>query len=282
MLNVLQAQLYRLKKSKLFWSLFIVCAVLPIIGMILLTGLMSVLAAAFEGDSTAIIEAFKLEGGELTMSAIGGMANLGSDAILFSIICSSIFLSGEFSGGAIRNMVLANKSRTQIFLSFLSVSLIIGFSYFGVEYVSTIASYGIVMGFGGVPVAKAVSVCFASLFLGLIAIALMQSCVCLFLFSTRKTGPTVAFPILLLIFAPSLISTIVNIVVSLKTTFGQSVSEALLSWIPLYNMEYYSQKLLDTSGFDGGLVGKIALYNIPIAALLATFSWLAISKADLK
>ena len=277
MLNVLQTQLYRLKKSKLFWGLFITCAVLPIVGMILLTGLMSIILAAFEGDTSQLMAALKLEGGDLTLSAIGGMANFGSDAILFSIICSSIFLSGEFSGGSIRNMVLANKSRTQIFLSFLSVSLIIGFSYFGVEYLTTIASYGIVIGFGGVTVSKALSTCFASLFLGLIGIALVQSCVCLFLFTTRKTGPTVAFPILLMIFAPSIVATIVEVVVSLRAVVGQSVSEIALSWIPLYNMSMF-----DASRLDGGLIGKIALYNIPIAAILATFSWLAISKADLK
>ena len=277
MLNVLQTQLYRLKKSKLFWGLFITCAVLPIVGMILLTGFMSLILAALEGDTSELIAALKLGGGALTLSAIGGMANFGSSSILFSIICSSIFLSGEFTGGAIRNMVLANKSRTQIFLSFFSLSLIIGFSFFGVEYLTTIASYGIVIGFGGVTASNALSTCFASLFLGLIGIALVQSCVCLFLFTTRKTGPTVAFPILLMIFAPGIVDTIVNIDISMKAFVGQTVSEVALSWIPLYNMSMFN-----TMHLDGGLIGKIALYNIPLAAILATFSWLAISKADLK
>ena len=281
MLNVLQTQLYRLKQSKLFWALFIVVAVLPIVGMLITLLILFGLASA-EGGVSTITEMLKLEGGNYTVYTIGEMANINSDAVLFSIICSSIFLSGEFSGGSIRNMVLANKSRTQIFLSFLSVSLIIGFAYFGVEYLTTLASYGIVMGFGGVSVSKSLSICFASLFLGLIGIALAQSCVCMFLFTTRKTGPTVAFPILLIIFAPSVVATFVNIVAAVTSSLGQGVSEIVQSWIPLYNMVLYDNKLSDTLSFDGALVGKIALYNIPLAAILATFSWLAISKADLK
>ena len=276
MFNVLGAQLYRLKKSKLFWALFIVTAVLPILGMILMTGLMSILSDLFAEDGS-ILALIQMEGGELTLSSLGNMVSLSSDAALFSILCSSIFLSGEFSGGAIRNMVLANKSRTQIFLSFFSISLIIGFSYFGVSYLSTLACYGIIIGFEGVTAAQAVSGCFVSLFLGLLTIILAQSCVCLLLFGTRRTGATVAIPLLLLLFAPSIITTIVDIVVSLKAVVGQTVSSASLGWIPLYNMGMFN-----ASHLDGGLIGKIILYNVPLAALLATLSWLSIKKCDLK
>ena len=277
MLNVLQTQLYRLKKSKLFWALFIVCGVLPLIGMLFTTALLSVLSDVFSGDSFVIFDSLRAEGGRMTLSALGGLTSLGSNPALFSLICSSIFLSGEFSGGAIRNMVLANKSRTQIFLSFLSVSLIIGFSYLGVAYLSTLTFYGIAMGFGGVTAQAALSGCFSTLFLGLISIALVQSCVCLFLFVTRKTGPTVAFPLLIMILAPSLISTVVDIITGVKILVGQGVSQTALSWIPLYNMDLFS-----ASSVDGAIIGKIVLYNVPLAALLSTLAWLAIDKADLK
>ena len=277
MFNVLQAQLYRLKKSKLFWSLLIVCAALPLLGSLFITSVIQILANAFEGQTAEIFITLQGEGGELTLSAMGGLMNLGSDAALFSLICSSIFLSGEFSGGAIRNMVLANKSRTQIFLSFLSISLIIGFSYLGVSYLSTLLWYGVMIGFGGVTVNQAISGCFTALFLGLITIALVQSCVCLFLFVTRKTGPTVAFPLLIIILAPSILTTIVEVVTGVKMALGQNVSITALDWVPLFNMNSF-----DAANVDGALVGKIVLYNIPIAALLAFFSWFTISKADLK
>ena len=277
MLNVLNTQLYRLKKSKLFWALLIVCAVLPLISAIFTTAVIEIVSNAFGEEDVGLLEAFRGEGGEVTLSMLSGLVSLGSNPALFSLICSSIFLSGEFSGGAIRNMILANKSRTQIFLSFLSVALIIGFSYLGVSYVSTLLCFGVAMGFDGITVNAAVNGCMSTFFLGLLTIALVQACVCLFLFCTRKTGPTVAFPILIIILAPSIITTIVEIVVGVRALIGQSVSEISLSWIPLSNMD-----LFNASNVDGALVGKIVLYNLPLAALFATFGWLAISKADLK
>lgn len=277
MLDVLRAQLYRLKKSKLFWAMIIVCAALPLIGMLFTTALLSIFSSIFEGEGGELIASLRGEGGGFTMSAFGSLTLLASNPALFSLICSSIFLSGEFSGGAIRNMILANKSRTQIFLSFLSVALIIGFSCFGAAYATTLLGYGTVIGFGGLTATEAISGCFTSLFLGLLSVALVQACVCLFLFWTRKTGATVAIPIVFIIIAPSVMTTIVELVVGIKMALGQSVSEIVLSWIPLANME-----MLDLSNVDGGLVGKIVMYNAPIAALLAFFGWLAISKADLK
>ncbi|MCH5159850.1 MAG: ABC transporter permease [Clostridiales bacterium] len=276
MLNVLSTQLYRLKKSKLFWALFIVCAVLPFLGALFISGVTSILENNLSGENADLFAELMGKGGERTLSAISSLTSLSSDAALFSLICSSIFLSGEFSGGAIRNMVLANKSRTQIFLSFLSVALVIGFSYLGVSYVSTLLFYGAFIGFGGVTVSAAISSCFTSLFLGVLSIALVQSLVCLFVFSTRKTGPTVAFPILFILFVPSIITFIAELILQMKLFAGQTVSEASLSWVPLCNMT-----LFDANNVDGALVGKIALYNIPITVLFATLSWVA-SKKDMK
>ena len=278
MLNVLNTQLYRLKKSKLFWALFIVCAVLPLLGALLISVITLILEKNLSGESAELFVELIGQGGEQTVNALGGLIGLSSDAALFSLICSSIFLSGEFSGGAIRNMVIANKSRTQIFFSFFSVALIIGFSYLGVSYASTLLCYGAVIGFSGMTVAKILSGCFASLFLGIITIALVQSCVCMFLFATRKTGPTVAFPILLILFAPGLMSVIVGIIEVVKVAVSmEAISEVTRSWIPLVNMEMFR-----ATDIDGALIAKIALYNILIAAILAFFSWFAIKKVDLK
>lgn len=277
MLNVLNTQLFRLKRSKLFWAMFTVCALLPVLGMIISSALIDFFQNAFGDDAAGMMEILQLEGGALTLSSLAQLTQLGSDPALFSLICTSIFLSGEFSGGSIRNMVLANKSRTQIFLSFFSVSLIIGFSYLGVSYVSTLLCYGTVIGFTGVAVADAVTGCITSLLLGLLTITLVQAVVCFFLFITRKTGATVAFPLLVIILAPSIANTIVDIVTIVKTVNGQVVTPAALGWVPLYNVSLFS-----ASKVDGALVGKIILYNAPLAALFAFFGWFAISKADLK
>lgn len=274
MLNVLNMQLYRLRKSKLFWAMFIVCAALPFVGMLFFKGLLAFVDGAFEGALTDVLDSLQ---SSFTMSAFTGLSQLGSDPVLFSIICSSIFLSGEFSGGAIRNMILANKSRTQIFFSFFSISMIIGLSYLGAGYASTLLFYGLALGFEGLTVTQAISGCAAALFIGILSIAIAQACVCMFLFATRKTGTTVAFPILVVVLVPSIINAVVDIVAGVRILTGEMVSAEALSWIPLYNLGMFA-----SSDVDGALVGKIALYNIPLAALLAFFGWLAIDRADLK
>lgn len=277
MIDVLSTQLYRLKRSKLFWWMFGVCAVLPLIGMLFTTLLVGVLENVAQSEGVSIWEGLRMQGGMLTLTAISGFARLSSNPALFSVICSSIFLSGEFSGGAIRNMVLANKNRTQIFLSFFSISLIIGFSYLAVAFVSTITFYGMVLGFGGLTVSQTLGGIFATLFLAMISVAFAQACVCMFLFVTRKTGGTVAFPILVIILAPSIVATIVESVLATKLLTGQEIALESLSWVPLYNMQMFN-----AAEVDGAIVGQIVLYNVPIAALFAFFGWLAISKADLK
>lgn len=278
MLNVLNTQLFRLKKSKLFWALFIVCAVLPLLGMALTTSIVTGIGDLIEEDGgEVLIGLFRGEGGYVVLQIVGAMTSLGSDPALFSLIAASIFLSGEFSGGTIRNMVLANKSRTQIFLSFLSVALIIGFSYFGVAYATTLLGYGVVFGFEGVTVADATTGCVTSLLLGLLTIALVQAIVCFFLFITRKTGGTIAFPLLVIILLPSIIGGIVDVTTIVKLAAGQQISQATLGRIPLYNMS-----LFNATAVDGALVGKIIAYNAPLAALFAFFGWLAFEKCDLK
>ena len=275
MINVLQTQLYRLKKSKLFLAMIIVCAALPLLGMLFTRWMVGFLSNSTNGNGQFIFQT--LQGSDsLTLSAIGGLTDIGSTPALFSIICSSIFLSGEFSGGAIRNMVLANKSRTQIFLSFFTVAMIVGATCFVASFATTVLFYGIAFGFDGVTAAQIVNGCFTSLFLGLLSIALAQSCVIFFLFATRKTGATVAFPLLIIVLLPALITTVVGIVFTVKSLVGQG-SAMTLTWIPLYNLT-----LFDAANIDGGLIGKIVLYNAPIAALFATLGWVSIYKADLK
>ena len=278
MLNVLNTQLFRMKKSKLFWAMFIVCAVLPLLGMALITSLVAGIGELIEEDGgSGLLQMFRGEGAFVTLQALSGGVLYDSFPAFFALITSSIFLSGEFTSGAIRNMVLANKSRTQIFLSFFSVALIIGFSYFGVWYASSLLCFGLAFGFKGISVSAAATGCLTALLLGLLTVIFVQACVCFFLFITRKTGGTVAFPLLIILLLPSIINGIVNGIVLVNATAGKTVSDAALSWIPMYNLSKFN-----ATAVDGALVGKIAMYNALLAAIFAFFGWLAIDKADLK
>lgn len=278
MLNVLNMQLFRLKRSKMFWAMFIVCALLPLLSAILISFVINFLNDSFGGENvTIVLETYNISGGARTLTELGNLTSLISDPALFSLISASIFLSGEFSGGSIRNMVLANKSRTQIFLSFLCVALIIGFSYLGVSYVSTLICFGIATGFDGVTAAEIANGCVTSLLLGLLAIALVQAIVCFFLFITRKTSSTIIFPLLVVFLLPSIIESIVEVVFLVNLAEGHELSSAMLGWVPLYNAS-----LFNGANIDGALVGKIVMYNAPLAALFSFFGWFALDKCDLK
>ena len=269
MTQILQTEFFRLKKSALFWSLFGVCALLPLISVILNLLSISMLEnmdVGMEYDAWEIIKS-----SNITIITLSGLPSLSGDS-LFALICTSIFLSKEFSGGTFRNMLLANRSRLELYLSYLLMAVTIGGAYFGATYVSTILLNGAIFGFGTVAAANVVSACVLALALGLISVLFLQTMMCMFMFGTRKLAVALACPLVISIVAP-------NLLYSFVETFAQFglINEKDMSWIPLYNLN-----LLDLSQVDGALIGKILLYIIPFTVLFGYLGWLTFRKADLK
>lgn len=278
MIKILDLEFYRLKKSKLYWAMLITCAVLPLIATVMVLLLMWLVYIVFgEGETTAEMLWQALHETGLTGTSLTGAAGLSSNVALLSMVCSSIFISREFTGGTVRNILLSNKSRNQLYLSTLTVALFIGASCLCANFASILLFQATVFGFGGLAAGRAATSVIASFGLGLIAVAVGQCCVCLFAFATRKTGATIACPLLICIFAPSIVATIVSLITLGKIMMGGTLSDQALSWIPLYNNSLY-----DASAVDGALVGKIILYNLPIGALFGVLGWNCIRRADLK
>ena len=207
----------------------------------------------------------------ITALSLSGLPSLTGDS-LFALICTSVFLCKEFSGGTFRNMLLANRSRKDVYLSFLITSVTVGAIYLGVRFVSTLLFNGIIFGFGTMTAAQVVTACVLSLALGLVSVIFLQTMMCMFMFGTRKLSVALACPLVICMIAPSLIYSFVE-------TFAQFgiITAGDMSWIPLYNL-----LLLDLTAVDGALIGKILLYLIPLAALFAGMGWLSFRKADLK
>lgn len=277
MINILRTELFRLKKSALFWALFGVCAGLPLLSLMLQLIVVIFTAMAFGGGEIGDLWTLMHQTGA-TATMLSSLTGWASDPALFSVICSSIILSKEFGGGTVRNMLLANKSRKQLFFSFAIVALLIGVSYLTVSFVAVLLLQGTMFGFGTMSATEAVTACFSSFALGLLSIIAVQACVCMFLFVTRKTGATVACSIVVCLFAPSIIVALVEVTEVVRMLMDAPVmSNAALGWIPLYNMY-----LFDASSVDGALVGKIALYQALIIAFFGGMGWLGIRKRDLK
>ena len=270
MINILQTEFFRLKKSALFWSLFGVCAVLPLMSALLnlisFTLLDALESTGMEYDVWELIKSSNVTG--MALSEVPGL----SDHSIFALICTSIFLCKEFSGGTFRNMLLANRSRRELYLSYILTAVVIASTYLGVSFVSILICNGAIFGFGTMTAAQAIAACVIALAMGLIFAIFLQSMMCMFMFGTRKLSVALACPLVISIVAPSLLYSFIEVFAQ----FGV-ITRVDMSWIPLYNIN-----LLDLTQIDGALIGKILLYIIPLTFLFGLCGWITFKKADLK
>lgn len=277
MISILSAEIYRLKKSKLFWILLGLCVVLPILRLLLMIALAGIIEAAFgsDPDMSQVMELFRSL--NMTNAALTDFASLLNNITLFAIICTSVVLSKEFTDGTMRNVILANKSRKQMFFAYLLTAMIIGVAYLLANFATIMIVYAPFYGFGDSTAGQAVSSCFCSLALGLLTVAFAESCVVMFLFCVQKQWATILFPLLICIFAPSLMNTIVNIITVILALQQEYINELAMSWIPLANASLYN-----AGDIDGRLIGKIALYYSIFTAVFIVSGYFTFEKKDLK
>lgn len=271
MISILQLQFFRIKKSVTFWILFGLCFALPLLST--LFAVIVVTAFSIDPNSPIILEGF----GEQTVSILETFPSISNDAAVLAVICSSVLLCSEFGGGTMRNIVLANKSRAQIYGAMSVTAALIGTIYFTANYLFTLTLNGAIWGFGTITSAQAANACFISYALGFVAILMTQSVVVMFLFCLRKTSSTMVLSFVIMMIVPAVVTTAVQTWVLVAQAQGASISEAMLGWIPLYNIS-----LLDLTRPDGALIGKILLYELPLTALFYFLGWVALRKTDIK
>lgn len=273
MITILRTEFFRLKKSKLFWALLIVTAVVPLISALISLGVNYLAADFVLPDDYEIDSLWELiRSSDMFGQGMSSMTGIMGDCALFSVITTSIFLSKEFSGGTFRNMLLANKSRRDLYLSYLTIAIVIGAIFLGTEFVSTFIFWSAIFGFGGLSAGTVISACFVTLLMGLVSTIFVQTLMCMFMFCTRKMAVAIICPIVIAMIAPSF-------VISFVETFAMLglATEADLSWVPLYN-----STILSVTNIDGALVGKILMYNIPLSVFFGFMGWVTFRKADLK
>lgn len=276
MLNIVKSLLFRLKKSSMFWIMLAIIAFLPVLTL-LLNQLVIELAEIFVGMPLDM-------GLEMTTyMSLTELVSLSSNVNFLTLLCVSIFLCKEFTDGTIRNVLLSNKSRVSLYSAYGVVSLIIGGSFLVANFVSILLALAIPFGFGNVTPNQAISSVLCSLLLGILSLILVVSCVLMFLFATGKQAPSIMLPILVTLFLPGIMTSIVELVSSLVMLIQMGNPDALVgvdidyTWVPLYNAMMY-----DSSSVDGALVAKISLYYVVLSALFVFLGGLAAVKKDLK
>ena len=265
--RVFRAELFRLNRFKTFWVFLIILAALPLVGVML----SELLLAIFEitGDS---ISSF----GEITVNSLSQSVSYDTLADLFGVICVAIFLSKEFSEGTIRNAILSNKSRTQIYFSYLLIAFMVGVLYKLTTIFSQTLIYGIAWGFGSKSGGDVVSAILVSSVLAMLSTMFIQSLVVLFLFVSHKQYKALVLPLLIQVFgiaAIEIVVTLIDFALNSKGNFNADWKY----WIPLYNITFYN-----ASNIDGALVGKIVVWIVPLTVLFVFLGWNKFRKDDLK
>ena len=273
MIDIIKVEFYRLKKSTLFWVMLGVSAATPII-----TVLLNVFLIAFMGmvdQSTNLMEFLRDAG--MTSALLQQMSTSLNDLSLWPLIATAVILSKEFTDGTMRNVILANKSRTELYFGYLITAMIVAVSYFVAFLAVTLIVIAPIFGFQDADAGKVVSAIFCSLGLGIIATAFIETCVCMFLFGVRKQWATILFPILIWYAPLMLINILVTVLTSLAEA-GQIASVEFLRWIPFCNMQYNYNPLNP----DGTVVGMHILYMAVFIAAFTCIGYFTFKKADLK
>ncbi|MCM1533236.1 MAG: ABC transporter permease [Corallococcus sp.] len=270
MISILRVELFRLKKSGLFWTMLGLCFAFPLLGF-----LSTIAFIGNVGEGVTVIDILK--NAAVTESYLSSLTDILSNASLFSLITVSIFLSKEFADGTVRNVILANKSRAQLYFSYYIIALFVGITYLLAQFIPVALIIAPVCGIGAMSAGEVVTSCLCSFALGLFAVLFTQSCVCMFLFGVRKQWAAWLLPLLVCAFGPAIFETIVAIRELAMAFNGVELSYAVKSWIPFVNAN-----LFQPNAIDGGLILKIILYYGVFSAIFVASGYFTFEKADLK
>lgn len=280
MTDIIKVELFRIKKSVLFWVMFAITVALPIISAVAVASLIGVVGGigGAVGDPDVGATAWELIRQQgLTIASFQAWAQISSNVAVLAVITSAVVLSGEFNDGTMRNVVLANKTRTEMYFGYLIVSLIMALSFLAANFATTMIVVAPIFGFGGLDAGQAVSACLTSLALGILAILFMESCMCMFLFATRKQWITILIPLVICMAVPGVLAFFVTLIMTTMALKGQPVSMESIRWIPFVGISAYNP-----ANIDGVTVGMNILYMAVFTAMFVLIGYYTFRKADLK
>ena len=269
MIDIIKVELFRLVKSKAFWIMLGIAAACPI--LLILINAFAVIGYGVDGNIISL-----LRGAGITNILLQYTTTISNDVVLLAVISSAVILSREFSDGTMRNVVLANKSRTALYFAYLIVAMLIAIAYLAAFYAVLLIIVAPIFGFNA-SAGKAATAVFSSFGLGIIALLFMESAVCMFLFGTRKQWATILFPLLIWFLVPTTIAQILEIVTSSLAEKGETLSLAAQRWIPFVNMEFSSP-----INIDGAIAGINVMYLSIFTAVFTVSGYYTFKKADLK
>ena len=271
MINIIKVELYRLKKSTLMWVMFGLTVASP-----LLTALLSLIVNGLVvGSASNLLSA--LRSSILTFTLLQDTSALLGDSTMWALIATGVVLSKEFVDGTMRNVILANKTRAELYFGYLITSVIVSFAYLLAYLLTVLVIIAPIFAFNNAAASTVITAILCSLALGIAVLAFVQSCMCMFMFTVRKQWATILLPILICLFAPSVFQIIVQLVTFAKSVSGQPISEGALRFVPFINLEY-----LNLANIDGAVVGMHIFFCVVLTAVFVVSGYYSFKKADLK
>lgn len=275
MIDIIKVELFRLKKSILFWVMLGLTAAIPLFGAISSLTVSGIVDEASGGLGDLLRQI------GLTNEYLSSAAQLSSWSAIFALITSAVVLSTEFTDGTMRNVVLANKSRAELYFAYLITSLIVAAAYFAAYFAVVLLIVAPIFGFSGLTAGEAVSACLCSFALGIVALVFVETCMCMCLFAIRKQWAAILIPLLISIFVPVLVTTFASLILTAKALKGQISSpdeiSLIMRWIPFANTLLYNPADLDSA-----TIGMSVLYTLLFSAAFVVLGYFVFKKADLK
>ena len=264
MINVLNTLLFRIKKSKLLFVLLAFVVVLSAVESALYLGLLN-----YSGEEAEMVG--QLVGGDIFSLSMSSLVRVESYAPMFTAIFVALFLGTDFSEGTIRNAVLSNKKRWQIYLAYVIVALGVGVLFVLAQAVASIVGIAATDGFADYSATEVLTGTFASVGLGILSSWVMAMGALCMLVATKKKALSLILPLASVI----ALSTVLEIVVLWASLQGSYIG--YMEWIPFVQLMFYSPVSV-----DGALIGKILLINGLLAVGEGVLGNFVFAKAQLK
>lgn len=276
MSNIVSAELFRLFKTKWFKKLMIafsiVAAAIVAIAFAVIAFVIGLYGA---GSEEMVWQGYAPTASLLLLRNFG---STGTICTVFTLIAVAVFTCKELSERTVSYALVAGKSRAQIFFAYLLVGGIIGAIFFTINALFTGIGVFVMCGLGQVAAADVISAYVTSFVIGLFATAYCVCCVVMFAFATQSQGATIMLPLVLCMFVPSGIGTIVTIAQSIATVNGYMLSAETLSWIPFYNEQIFEP--FAPNCWTEML--KVILYSAVLAGGFVGLGYVAAKKAEIK
>jgi len=264
MSKVLNTLLFRLKKSKILWVLLALTVAMALLDV----GLLKLLPLIAGSGSDMVAT---LLGGDAFATTFSTLARTDSYSAMFVVFFVALFVGTDFSEGTLRNVLLSNKSRLQIYLAYLIVSVGCCIAFVFAQAAVYVVALALMGEFAKYTLVQALTGIFYSIGLGVLSCLVMAATTLLVLVGTKKRVLAVILPLA----GTMVLATVFEVVVLVAQVQGMAVGA--LQWIP-----FAQQMFFNAGANNGALLGKILLVNGLLAAGEGVLGYFVFAKAQLK